>query len=67
MDENGQTIGRRRGRPVNVPDPHTQGPLCVLLFVVGRRLAADGAAISNDGCTVPGWSVGRARLTLNQD
>jgi hypothetical protein len=24
--------------------PHTRPPLCVLLFLVGRRLAADGAA-----------------------
>jgi hypothetical protein len=36
VDQNGQTIGRQRGRLVNVPDPHTQRPLCVLLFVVGR-------------------------------
>jgi hypothetical protein len=38
-------IGRARGqRPVSVPGPHMQGPLCVILFLVGRRLAADGAA-----------------------
>ena len=37
-------IGRAGGqRPVSVLGPHMQGLLCVLLFVVGRRLAADGA------------------------
>jgi hypothetical protein len=61
----GRSFGAKRRRPPNVPD--RRRPLCVLLFLVGRRLAADGAAIPKDGCTVPGWSVGRARLTLNQD
>jgi hypothetical protein len=42
----GRSFGAKRRRPPNVPD--RRRPLCVLLFLVGRRLAADGAA-SSDG------------------